>query len=164
MPTPSDASWSMGYKTEHRIQDVTSSASSTEGWSVPQSSWLHCCWYRPGFRWPSWAHCWLMFSCSWPASPSLFCQAAFQLLCPKPVTLHGLVTQVQDLAVGHVESHPIALGPPIQPVQMPLQNPPTCPALVVIWKTTEDVLSPMRVSVCFVTAINHKASCSTDCC
>ncbi|PKU45126.1 hypothetical protein llap_4577 [Limosa lapponica baueri] len=53
----------------------------------------------------------------------LFCQAALQTLCPKPVVLHGVVvTQVQDSALGLVEPHPIGLSPLIQPVQIPLQS------------------------------------------
>ncbi|KAK4810817.1 hypothetical protein QYF61_008789 [Mycteria americana] len=39
----------------------------------------------------------------------LLCRAAFQPLFPKPVALHGVVvTKVQDLALGLVESHTIA--------------------------------------------------------
>ncbi|PKU38344.1 hypothetical protein llap_11351 [Limosa lapponica baueri] len=38
----------------------------------------------------------------------LFCWAAFQPLFPQPVALHGVVvTQMQDLALGFVESHAI---------------------------------------------------------
>ncbi|KAK4830681.1 hypothetical protein QYF61_012850, partial [Mycteria americana] len=59
--------------------------------------------------------------------PQVLChQAAFQPLFPKPVALHGVaVTQVQDLALGLVESHTIGLGPSIQPVLVPLQSLPT---------------------------------------
>ncbi|KAK4824898.1 hypothetical protein QYF61_021138 [Mycteria americana] len=79
----------------------------------------------------------------------LFCWAAFQPLCPKPVALHGLaVTQVQDLALGLVKPHTVGLGPLIQPVQIPLQSLPTLkqintPAqLGVICKLTEGALNP----------------------
>ncbi|KAK4822849.1 hypothetical protein QYF61_020649 [Mycteria americana] len=51
----------------------------------------------------------------------LLCQAAFQPLFPKPVALHGVaVAQVQDPALGLVQSHTIDLGPSIQPVQVAL--------------------------------------------
>ena len=47
----------------------------------------------------------------------LLCQAAFQPLLPKPVSLHGVVvTKVQDLALGLVAPHIVALSPSIQPV------------------------------------------------
>ncbi|KAK4823418.1 hypothetical protein QYF61_001873 [Mycteria americana] len=79
----------------------------------------------------------------------LLCQAAFQPLFPKPVTLHGVaVTQVQDLVLSLVEPHTIGLGPSIQPVQVPLQSLPTLkqintPAqLGVICKLTEGALNP----------------------
>ncbi|KAK4829714.1 hypothetical protein QYF61_006089 [Mycteria americana] len=79
----------------------------------------------------------------------LFCLAAFQPLFPKPVALHGVaVAQVQDLALSLVEPHTIDLGPSIQPVQVPLQSPPTLkqintPAqLGVICKRTEGALDP----------------------
>ncbi|KAK4823957.1 hypothetical protein QYF61_008343 [Mycteria americana] len=79
----------------------------------------------------------------------LLCQAAFQPLFPKPVALHGVaVAQVQDLAFGLVEPHTIDLGPPIQPVQVPLQslrtlqqiNTPT--QLGVVYKLIESTLDP----------------------
>ncbi|PKU40383.1 hypothetical protein llap_9314 [Limosa lapponica baueri] len=55
-----------------------------------------------------------------------FCQAALQPLFPKRVALHGVVlTQVQDPAIGLIESHTIGLSPLIQPVQIPLQSHPT---------------------------------------
>jgi len=48
----------------------------------------------------------------------LFCWTAFQPLLPQPVALHGVVvTKAQHPALG--------LGPSIQPVQIPLQSPPT---------------------------------------
>ncbi|KAK4816046.1 hypothetical protein QYF61_011054 [Mycteria americana] len=51
----------------------------------------------------------------------LFCWAAFQLLFPKPVALHGVdVAQVQHLALTLVRSHTLGLSPSIQPVQVPL--------------------------------------------
>ncbi|KAK4827485.1 hypothetical protein QYF61_018785 [Mycteria americana] len=51
----------------------------------------------------------------------LLCQAAFQLLFPKPGALHGVaVAQVQDLALGLVKPHTIHPSPSIQPVQVPL--------------------------------------------
>ncbi|KAK4822237.1 hypothetical protein QYF61_011878 [Mycteria americana] len=80
----------------------------------------------------------------------LFCLAAFQPLFPKPVALHGVaVAQVQDLALGLVKPHTIDFGPLIQPVQVPLQSPPTLqqintPAqLGVICKLTEGALDPL---------------------
>ncbi|GAB0205879.1 hypothetical protein GRJ2_003053500 [Grus japonensis] len=80
----------------------------------------------------------------------LFCWAAFQPLCPKPVALHGaVVTQVQDLALGLVKSHTVGLGPSIQPVQIPLQSLPTLKQINtptqfgVICKLTEGTLNPL---------------------
>ncbi|KAK4815461.1 hypothetical protein QYF61_002920 [Mycteria americana] len=80
----------------------------------------------------------------------LFCQAAFQPLFPKPVALHGVVvTQVQELALGLVESYTVGLGPSIQPVQVPLQILPTLkhintPAqLGVICKLAEGALNSL---------------------
>ncbi|KAK4817504.1 hypothetical protein QYF61_016511 [Mycteria americana] len=80
----------------------------------------------------------------------LFCQAAFQPLFPKPVVLHGVVvTQVQDLALGLVETHTVGLSPWIQPVQVPLQSLPTLKQintptqLGVICKLTEGALDPL---------------------
>ncbi|XP_064330650.1 methyl-CpG-binding domain protein 6 isoform X3 [Phalacrocorax carbo] len=47
--------------------------------------------------------------------------AALQPLLPKPVALPGVVvTQVQDLSLGLVESHTVGSGPTTQPVQAPL--------------------------------------------
>ncbi|KAK4817045.1 hypothetical protein QYF61_026353 [Mycteria americana] len=78
----------------------------------------------------------------------LLCQAAFQPLFPKPVALPGVaVAQVQDLALGLVQTHIIVLGPSIQPVQVPLQSLPSLkqintPAqLGVICKLTEGALN-----------------------
>ena len=51
----------------------------------------------------------------------LFCQAAFQPLLPKPVGLPGvIVTKMQDLTLGPIETHTISLGPLIQLIQVPL--------------------------------------------
>ena len=56
----------------------------------------------------------------------LFCQAAFQLLFRKTVALHGVVvTKVQDLAFGLVDTHTVGLVLSIQSVQIPLQSLPT---------------------------------------
>ncbi|KAK4806839.1 hypothetical protein QYF61_005635 [Mycteria americana] len=80
----------------------------------------------------------------------LFCQAAFQPLFPKPVALHGvIVTQVQNLTLGLVKPHTIDLGPPIQPVQVPLQSLPplkqinTLTQLGVVCKLTDGALNPL---------------------
>jgi len=80
----------------------------------------------------------------------LFLWAAFQLLFPKPVALHGVVvTQAQDLALGLVEPHTVGLIPLIQPVQIPLQSLPTLKQinisaqLGVICKLTEGALNPL---------------------
>ncbi|KAK4818900.1 hypothetical protein QYF61_021585 [Mycteria americana] len=75
----------------------------------------------------------------------LLCLAAFQLLFPKPVALHGVaVAQVQDLAFSLVEPHTIDLGPLIQPVQnLPtLQQINTPTQLGVLCKLTEGALDP----------------------
>jgi len=58
------------------------------------------------------------------------------------------VTEVQDLAFGLVETHPVGLGPSIQSVQNPLQGLPTFKQidtptqLGVICKLTEGSLDP----------------------
>ena len=53
----------------------------------------------------------------------LFCCAALQPLCPKPVALHGVVVmKMQDPALGLVEAHIIGLSSLIQPIQIPLQG------------------------------------------
>ncbi|KAK4820631.1 hypothetical protein QYF61_002217 [Mycteria americana] len=74
---------------------------------------------------------------------------AFEPLFPKPAALHGVaVAQVQDLALGLVKPHTIDLGPSTQPVQVPLQSPPTLKQintptqLGVICKLTEGALNP----------------------
>jgi len=54
-------------------------------------------------------------------SKVLFRWAAFQPLLPKPVVLHGVVvTQMQDLAFGRVETDTVGLDPLIESVQIPL--------------------------------------------
>ncbi|KAK4826959.1 hypothetical protein QYF61_012808 [Mycteria americana] len=79
----------------------------------------------------------------------LFHRAAFQPLFPKPVALRGVfVTQVQDPALGLVNSHSVGFGPSIQPLQIPLWSLLTlqqinAPAqLGVICKLTEGALDP----------------------
>ena len=48
-----------------------------------------------------------------------FHQAAFQLLCPKPVVLHGVVvTKTQDSTLDPIETHTVCLGPSIQSIQV----------------------------------------------
>ncbi|PKU39790.1 hypothetical protein llap_9902 [Limosa lapponica baueri] len=98
----------------------------------------------------TWAHCWLTFSRQSTNAPRSFSARQLQPLCPKPVGLHGVgVTQVQDPALGLVEPHPIGLSPSIQPVQIPLQSPPTLQQvdtptqLGVICKFTEGALHPL---------------------
>ena len=50
-----------------------------------------------------------------------FHQAAFQPLLPKPVGLPGgVVTKMQDLTFGPIETHTVCLGPLIQSIQVPL--------------------------------------------
>ncbi|GAB0181607.1 hypothetical protein GRJ2_000626000 [Grus japonensis] len=84
----------------------------------------------------------------------LFYQIAFQPLFPKPVAFHGVVvTQVQDLALGLVESHTVGLGPSIQLVQIPLQSLPTLKEidsptpLDVICKLTEGAFDPLILNI-----------------
>ncbi|KAK4826411.1 hypothetical protein QYF61_008944 [Mycteria americana] len=98
----------------------------------------------------TWAHCWLIFSRLSINIPRSFSTGQFfQPLFPKPVALHGVVvTQVQDPALGLVESHTIGLSTSIQPVQILPQSLPTLkqintPAqLGVICKLTEGALDP----------------------
>ena len=77
-------------------------------------------------------------------------RAAFQPLLPKPVVLHGVVvTQVQDPALGLVESPAVGLGPSIQPVQIPLRRLPSLEQIDtpaqpgVICRLTEGALDPL---------------------
>ncbi|KAK4823935.1 hypothetical protein QYF61_008321 [Mycteria americana] len=97
----------------------------------------------------TWAHCWLIFRWLSTSTPRSFSTRQLSSHFPKPVALLGVaVTQVQDLALGLVETHTIDLGPSIQPVQVPLQSLPTLqqintPAqLGVICKLAEGALDP----------------------
>ncbi|KAJ7404997.1 hypothetical protein WISP_142413 [Willisornis vidua] len=79
-----------------------------------------------------------------------FCLAALQPLCPQPVRLHGVVViKVQDPALGLVKPQPAGFGPPLQPLQVPPQSPPTIqqietpPQLGVICKFANDTLYPL---------------------
>lgn len=83
-------------------------------------------------------------------SQILFLCIAFQPLCPEPIVSHGVVvTKVKDLALSHVEPHPLGLCPAIQPVQVPLQGLPTLqqtdtsPQLGVICKLPEGALNSL---------------------
>ncbi|KAK4830680.1 hypothetical protein QYF61_012849 [Mycteria americana] len=77
-------------------------------------------------------------------SQVLFCQAAFQPLFPKPAALYGVVvTQVQDLALGLVESHTLGLSPLIQPSLPTLKQINTPTQLGVICNLTEGALDPL---------------------
>ena len=72
----------------------------------------------------AWALCWLLFSRLLTNTPRSF--STRQLSSHSSPSLHGaVVTQVQDLAFGLVETHTTNLGPSIQPVQIPLQSLPT---------------------------------------
>lgn len=72
----------------------------------------------------TWEHRWLGVD---QHPQVLFCQATFQPLFPRPVSLHGVVTtQVQAPALTLVECHVVGLSPLIWPTQIPLQR---CPAL-----------------------------------
>ncbi|TRZ08840.1 hypothetical protein HGM15179_018280 [Zosterops borbonicus] len=80
----------------------------------------------------------------------LFCLGAVQSLCPQPVALQGVVVgKMQDSALGLLNLHIAGLGPSIQPVQIPLQTPPTlqqietCSQLGVICKFTTGGLNPL---------------------
>lgn len=56
-----------------------------------------------------------------PAMACAFCWAAFQPPSPKPVALQDVVvTQVQDMTLGSIESHTIVISWSIQLVQIPL--------------------------------------------
>ncbi|KAJ7406314.1 integral membrane protein dgcr2 idd [Willisornis vidua] len=70
-----------------------------------------------------------------------FCLASLQPLCPQAVVLQGVVVaKVQDPATGLIKSHLIGFTSSIQPVQVPLKNPPilqqidTLPQLGVLCK------------------------------
>jgi len=80
----------------------------------------------------------------------LFHWAGFQPLLPNPAALHGVVvTQVQDPALGLVETHMTDFSPSIQPVQIPLQSLPTLEQidtptqLGIICKLTKAALNPL---------------------
>ncbi|KAJ7405902.1 hypothetical protein WISP_136832 [Willisornis vidua] len=50
----------------------------------------------------------------------------FPATLPQTVVLYGIVVAaVQDLVLGLVEPHTNGFGPSVQPVQVPLQSPPT---------------------------------------
>jgi len=78
----------------------------------------------------------------------LFHPASFQPLLLKPVVLHRVVvTEVEDPALGLVETHKIGLDPSVQSVQIPLQSLPplkqvnTHSQLGAICKLTEGALN-----------------------
>jgi len=80
----------------------------------------------------------------------IFCRTALQPLLPIPVSFDGIVvTQVQDLAFGLVETHTVGLGSSVQPDQIPLQSLPSLekvdspPQLGVICKLTEGTLNAL---------------------
>ncbi|RMC16011.1 hypothetical protein DUI87_08218 [Hirundo rustica rustica] len=94
---------------------------------------------------PTWAHCWLMFSCchQYPQVPFLL--GIVQPHRPQPITLQGvIVAKVQDSALGLIELHLVRLCPSIQLFQVSLQSPPafqqinTCCHLSVICKFTNE--------------------------
>jgi len=78
-----------------------------------------------------------------------FLYTVFQLLCPKPVALPGVVAKVQDPIFGLVELHLIGFSPAIQPAQIPLQGLAiprqinTSSQLGVICKLTEGALNAL---------------------
>ncbi|KAF4797174.1 hypothetical protein TURU_076844 [Turdus rufiventris] len=96
------------------------------GLTVPSTGDSHCCHTIAGTSQVPLAFCppghsWLMFLLS-PA-PQGFPPGTFQLFCPQPVALLGVVViQVQDLSLCLVEPHSVGLIPVIQPVQIPLQS------------------------------------------
>ncbi|TRZ24745.1 hypothetical protein HGM15179_002447 [Zosterops borbonicus] len=86
----------------------------------------------------TWAH---SGSCSaafiqYPQAP--FCQAAVQPLCPQPVVHQGIVVaNVQDPGIVFIKPRIPGLGPSTQPVQVPLQSPPT----------PQQINTPLQLSV-----------------
>ena len=76
-------------------------------------------------------------------------RAALDQLSAQPVLVFGIaLTHVQDLALGLVELHAVHAGPPLQPVQVPLNGIPSLQRvnhttqLVVLGKLAEGALSP----------------------
>ncbi|KAJ7414467.1 hypothetical protein BTVI_40977 [Pitangus sulphuratus] len=89
-----------------------------------------------------------LLSISMPRVP--FCLVALKPLCPTPEVLEGVVVaKMQDPALGLVESHTVGFSPSTQPVQVPLQSPPTLqhidspPQLGVIFKFANGRLHPL---------------------
>ena len=60
-----------------------------------------------------------MFRQASTSTPISVSSVVFQLLCPKPAAMHGVVTKLQDPELGLVELCPTGLSPVIQPVQIP---------------------------------------------
>jgi len=61
----------------------------------------------------------------------LLLRAALEPLSTQPVLVFGIVpTHVQDLSLGLVDLHGVHTGPPLQPVQVPLDGVPS------LWRVT----------------------------
>ncbi|TRZ08315.1 hypothetical protein HGM15179_018788 [Zosterops borbonicus] len=91
-----------------------------------------------------------MFSLLSTSTPTSLSTWTLSSHCPQPVALQGVVVaKVQDSALGLVKLHVDGLGPSIQPVQVPLQSPPsllhidTCSQLGVTCKFSNGGLSPL---------------------
>ena len=81
--------------------------------------------------WAASAYCLLMLSLS---STSIPLSAALKTFFTQPVPVLGItLTQMQDLALGLVELHEVDMGPPLKPVQVPLES---------IFKLFEGALNP----------------------
>ena len=77
----------------------------------------------PGDPFAARAHCWLVFNLVSTRMPRSFCKAAFQLVGPQHVLVHGVILlQVQNSAFHFAELHKVPVGPFLQPVHVPLKE------------------------------------------
>ena len=72
--------------------------------------------------WAVSAHCWLMPSFSSTSTPKSFSAGLLSIPSSPVLILGAALTQVQDLALGLVELHEIPTVPPLQLVQVSLDD------------------------------------------
>ena len=73
--------------------------------------------------WPVSAHCWLIVSFPSTDTPKSFSTGLLSIHSLASVSVFGIaLNHVQDPALGLVESHEVSTGPPLQPVQVPLDG------------------------------------------
>ncbi|PKU30563.1 hypothetical protein llap_19132 [Limosa lapponica baueri] len=100
--------------------------------------------------WAASAHCWLTLIFSSTSTPKCFTlRAVLNPFSTQPVFVLGIaLTQMQDLALGLVELQEVCTGPPLKPVQVPLDGIPSlqrvdcATQLGVMGKLAEGALNP----------------------